>query len=113
MQEDLDKYIRGFLKTMPSEDMFMEAIREIIKDLVKELIRRKINDDPKLKNEIAERMQEYFESKVKEYDSMAKMAKITAKIGLISAPDSVKDEAMKDIMETFKKEIQEIILRTL
>ena len=98
---------------MPSEDMFMEAIREIIKDLVKELIRRKINDDPKLKNEIAEMMQEYFESKVKEYDSMAKMAKITAKIGLISAPDSIKDEAMKDIMETFKKEIQEIILRTL
>ena len=110
MQEDLDKYIKGFLKTMPSEDMFMEAIREIIKDLVKELIRRKINDDPKLKSDIAEMMQEYFESKVKEYDSMAK---ITAKIGLISAPDSIKDEAMKDIMETFKKEIQEIILRTL
>ena len=113
MQEDIDKYIRGFLKAMPSEEMFMEAIREIIKDLVKELIRRKINDDPKLKSDIAEMMQEYFESKVKEYDSVAKMAKITAKIGLITAPDSIKDEAVKDIMETFKKEIQEIILRTL
>ena len=58
-------------------------------------------------------MMEFFESKVKEYDSIAKMAKITAKIGLVSAPDSIKDEAMKDIMDTFKREIQEIILRTL
>ncbi|EQD68409.1 nitrite reductase/sulfite reductase, partial [mine drainage metagenome] len=62
---------------------------------------------------IGEMMLEFFESKIKEYDSVARMAKITAKIGLISAPESVKDEAMKDIMDTFKREIQEIILRTL
>lgn len=113
MQEDIDRYIKGFLKAMPSEDMFMDAIHDIVKDLVKEMIRKKINDDPKLKNDLAEMMQEFFESKVKEYDSIAKMAKITAKIGLVSAPDSIKDEAMKDIMDTFKREIQEIILRTL
>ncbi len=113
MQEDIDRYIKGFLKAMPSEDMFMDAIHDIVKDLVKEMIRKKINDDPKLKSDLAEMMMEFFESKVKEYDSMAKMAKITAKIGLISAPDSIKDEAMKDIMDTFRREIQEIILRTL
>ncbi|MHB1493682.1 MAG: nitrite reductase [Thermoplasmataceae archaeon] len=113
MHEDIDKYIKGFLRAMPSEDMFMDAIHDIVKDLVKEMIRKKINDDPKLKSDLAEMMMEFFESKVKEYDSMAKMAKITAKIGLISAPDSIKDEAMKDIMDTFRREIQEIILRTL
>jgi hypothetical protein len=113
MQEDIDRYIKGFLKAMPSEDMFMDAIHDIVKDLVKEMIRKKINDDPKLKSDLAEMMMEFFESKVKEYDSIAKMAKITAKIGLVSAPDSIKDEAMKDIMDTFKREIQEIILRTL
>ena len=113
MAQDLERYLSGFLKTMPSEDMFLEAIREIVKDLVKELVKKKINEDAKLKGELADMMEEYFEAKVKEYDSMAKMAKITAKIGFISAPESVKDEAMKDFMSIFKKEIQEIIMRTL
>ena len=44
---------------------------------------------------------------------MAKMAKITAKIGFMSAPQSVRDTATKDIVDTFRKEIEEIILRTL
>ena len=41
MQEDIDRYIKGFLKAMPSEDMFMDAIHDIVKDLVKEMIRKK------------------------------------------------------------------------
>ena len=44
---------------------------------------------------------------------MAKMAKITAKIGFLSAPESVRDVATKDLIETFRKELEEIILRTL
>ncbi len=54
-----------------------------------------------------------MEARIKQYDSMAKMAKITAKIGILSAPKNIKDEAINDFLNTFKNEIDEIIKRTL
>jgi hypothetical protein len=41
------------------------------------------------------------------------MAKVTAKIGIVSAPNGIKQEALNDFMSTFKKEIEEIIRGTL
>ena len=63
--------------------------------------------------DIPEVLEEFMEAKIKEYDSMAKMAKVTAKIGITSAPNSIREEAINDFMNTFKKEIDEIIRRTL
>ncbi len=113
MPEDIQKYIKDMMSTLPSEEMYMEAVRDIVKDLIKEYVRKKLNEDPELKKELARIIEGYLEAKIKEYDSMAKMAKITAKIGFMSAPQSVRDTATKDIVDTFRKEIEEIILRTL
>ena len=84
-----------------------------MKDLIKEYIKKKLNESPELKKELASIVEGFLEAKIKEYDSMAKMVKITAKIGFLSAPESVRDVATKDFVETFRKEIEEIILRTL
>ena len=56
--------------------------------------------------------EKFLESKFKEYDAMARMAKVTAEIGLITAPPSIKDEAVSEFMSTFKREIEEIIRKT-
>lgn len=100
------------MKAMPSEDLYFEAIHEIIKDLVKEYIKRKINQNESIKTEIMGILEKFLESKFKEYDAMAKMAKVTAEIGLIAAPTNIKDEAVSEFMGTFKKEIEEIIKKT-
>ena len=84
-----------------------------MKDLIKEYIKKKLNESPELKKELASIVEGFLEAKIKEYDSMAKMVKITAKIGFLSAPESLRDVATKDLIETFRKEIEEIILRTL
>lgn len=112
MAEEVDRYLKNFLKAMPSEDLYFEAIHEIIKDIVKELIKRKINQNESLKNEIMSVLEKFLESKFKEYDAMARMAKVTAEIGLLTAPTSIKDEAVSDLMNTFRKEIEEIIKKT-
>jgi DNA-binding phage protein len=113
MPEDIQKYLNEIMRTLPSEEMYLESMRDIVKDLIKEYVKKKLNEDPELKKELAKVIEGYLEAKVKEYDSIAKMAKITAKIGFISAPQSVRDTATKDFVETFRKEIEEIILRTL
>lgn len=112
MAEEVEKYLKNFLKAMPSEDLYFEAIHEIIKDLVKEYIKRKINQNESIKKEIMGILEKFLESKFKEYDAMARMAKVTAEIGLISAPTNIKDEAVSDLVDTFRKEIEEIIKKT-
>lgn len=113
MADDIRKYLDEVVKSLPSEEMYFESIREIMKDLIKEYIKKKLNENPELKKELASIVEGFLEAKIKEYDSMAKMVKITAKIGFLSAPESLRDVATKDIVETFRKEIEEIILRTL
>ncbi len=112
MPEEVDKYLKNFLKAMPSEDLYFEAIHDIMKDLVKEYIKRKINQNESIKAEIMSILEKFLESKFKEYDALARMAKVTAEIGLITAPTSIKDEAVSDLVNTFKKEIEEIIKKT-
>ena len=113
VNDRIDQNIKNFMKTLPSEDIYFEAVREIIKDILKEYIKKRINDDPELKAGIADVLKEFIAAKLKEYDSMARMARITAKIGAKIAPDSIKDEAMDDFVNVFQKEIEEIIKKTL
>lgn len=112
MPSDVEKYLKDILRTMPSEELYFEAIREIMKDLIKEYIRKRINQNQELKDEIAQVLQDFMESKIKEYDSMARMAKVTAKIGLMTTPENIKDQAVNDFTNMFRKEIEEIIKRT-
>ncbi len=112
MPDEVDKYLKNFLNAMPSEDLYFEAIHDIMKDLVKEYIKRKINQNESIKAEIMSILEKFLESKFKEYDALARMAKVTAQIGLISAPTSIKDEAVSDLVNTFRKELEEIIKKT-
>ncbi|WP_337860308.1 nitrite reductase [Ferroplasma sp.] len=113
MKKDVNEYLNNIINSAPSEEMYFEAMHDVFKDLIKEYIRKKINEDDDLKKQISEVLEEFMEAKIKEYDSLAKMAKVTAKIGIISAPNGIKNEALNDFMETFKKEIEEVIKSTL
>ncbi len=113
MPDDIQKYLKEIMNTLPSEEMYIESVREIVKDFIKEYIKKKLNEDKELKKQLVSVIEGYLEAKVKEYDSMARMAKLTAKLGFLSAPDSIKETATKDLIETFRKEIEEIILRTI
>ncbi len=41
MKNDIDNYIKSILETAPSEEMYIEAVRDVFKDLIKEYIRKK------------------------------------------------------------------------
>lgn len=112
LEQDIDRKLKQIVKTLPSEDLYFEAIRDIIKDLIKEYLRKQINQNAELRNGIVEALKGFIEAKVKEYDSMARMAKVTASLGLLAAPESLKTEALSDFMNMFQKEIEEIIKRT-
>ncbi len=111
--KEIDKKLNEFMRTLPSEELYFEAVREIVKDVIKEYIRHHINQHPELKEALADALKEFIEAKIKEYDSMAKMAKVTASIGLTATPKSIKDEALSDFLDVFQKEIEDIIKKTI
>lgn len=112
VEKSIDKKLSEFMRTLPSEELYFEAVREIVKDIIKEYIRHHINKRPELKDALADALKEFIEAKIKEYDSMAKMAKVTASIGISATPKSIKDEALKDFLDVFQKEIEDIIKKT-
>ncbi|MCL4438062.1 MAG: nitrite reductase [Candidatus Thermoplasmatota archaeon] len=113
MSEETEKYLGNFLKGLPSEELFFEALRDLMKDLIKEYLKKKINETPGLKNQLVNVLEKYLEGKTKEYDSMVRMAKFIAEIGLASAPKDIKDEAISEFFSTFRNELEEVIRRTL
>ncbi|EQD36871.1 nitrite reductase/sulfite reductase, partial [mine drainage metagenome] len=46
----IDNKLKGFMATLPSEEIFFEAIRELMKDVIKEFLKKRINSDPELKD---------------------------------------------------------------
>ncbi|BAB60539.1 TVG1442264 [Thermoplasma volcanium GSS1] len=113
MDDDLEKYFKEFMKIMPTEDLYFEAVRDIVKDLIKEYIKKKMNEDETIRKDLARVIEEFMDARIKEYDAVASMAKIVAKIGLVSAPDDVKEQVYNDFITMFQKEIEGIIKKTL
>lgn len=96
-----------------SEDLLVEAARDMIKDELKRYIRQKLDGDPALRNEIKEAISLYFEAKSREIYAAAKLAKCGAKLGLMLLPKGVKDEVSKELLHIFEKELSEMMERGL
>ena len=56
IQERIEELLRP-------EDLIMEAARDLVKDEIKGYIRQKIDENPELKSEIKETIENYFEAK--------------------------------------------------
>ena len=113
MIEDIEEIIKKSEKVLPSEDLFMDALRDIMKDEIKEYLREKLRENPKLKNDIREAILTYLEAKVKESEAITKLLRSHAELGIITLPPQLREEVFTTIYKTFKKEIDEIIEKTL
>ena len=58
IQERIEELLRP-------EDLIMEAARDLVKDEIKGYIRQKIDENPELKSEIKETIENYFEAKAR------------------------------------------------
>jgi len=112
MADEVTDYVKNLLKFLPSEQLFFEAFHDLMKDLIKEYLRKRITQNEELRKEMGQILERFLEAKLKEYDSMARMAKLTAKVGLLTAPESLKDEAISEVFSVFRKEIEDILKKT-
>ena len=109
----MQSLLKGASGVIHTEDIVIEAVRDLVKDEIKRYVREKLEASPELKQEMKEAIGEFIEAKVKEAYALLKIAKTSAKLGLELVPPHLREEMAKEIAALFEKEIGAIIEKTL
>ena len=113
MKDDIESILKGTTGLLRTEDIAIEAVRDMIKDEIKKYVSEKLNANPQLKEEFKNAVGELMEAKIKELLALIKVGKCAAKLGLELVPPHLKEEITKDIVALFEKEINTVLERTL
>ena len=97
--------VKGAIGVSGTEDLLIEAFRDMVKDEIKKHVRSKIDANPELREEIKRAVKDLVEAKVKESLALLKIAKAGAKLGLEMVPEDMRAQFMRDLVSTFEKEM--------
>lgn len=100
-------------KILINDDVIVKAIQEIYSDQVKEIVKKKLQENPRLENELKDAIKDYVKGKLLEAAAQGKILKVVAELGLISMPDSFRDEIVKVVLKSLGPEIDTILKNAL
>ncbi len=112
-QEDpLRALVRGTAGAIHTEDLLIEAIKDLVREEMKDHIRETLDGNPYLKAELKEAVRELMEAKAKEAVALIKVAKATAKVGVEMLPPNIREDLTRDLVQVFEKQITSLLERT-
>ena len=111
MAEDniVEKLLKDTMGAVHTEDLLVEALRDLVKDEVKAYIRARLDANPELKGEIREAVRDLMEAKLREAYAFVKLAKAGAKLGLELVPPTMRAEVTKELARIIEKEVGAIL----
>jgi hypothetical protein len=98
---------------MSTEDLVIEAFRDLVKDELKSHIRAKVDEDPELKAEIKEAVAYYFHSKARSIYAELKATRAATRLGLRLLPDELQGEVGEALVTLFEKELGTLLEKAL
>lgn len=98
---------------MSTEDLVIEAFRDLVKDELKGHIRAKVEADPELKAEIKEAVAYYFHSKARSIYAELKATRAATRLGLRLLPDELQGEVGEALVTLFEKELGALLEKAL
>jgi len=104
--------IESLLKTTLSintEELLLEAMRDLVKDEIKRYVRQKFDENPYLKTEAKKIIGDLVECKMKETYVMMRLGKLTAELGVKMVPEDMREEMEKDLANLLEKEVSRLI----
>ena len=107
MAEDniVEKVLRDTMGAVHTEDLFVEAVRDLVKDEVRAYIHARLDANPELKAEIRDAVKDLMEAKLREAYAFVKLAKAGAKLGLELVPPEMRAEVTKEVARIIEKEV--------
>jgi len=109
----VENILRDATDMLRTENLVVEAMRDLVKDEAKRYIRSKIDANPELKDEIKAAVEELMEAKIREGYALVKLAKAGVKLGLELVPPKMRGELAKDLVDLIQKEIGGLMEKTL
>jgi hypothetical protein len=98
---------------MSTEDLVIEAFRDLVKDELKAHIRQKVDEDPDLKAEIKEAVAYYFHTKARTVYAELKATRAATRLGLRLLPDDLQGEVGEAVVSLFEKELGALLEKAL
>ena len=98
---------------MPTEDILLEAVRDLVKDEIKTYIRQKVDADEELKEELKEAISYYFNAKARSVYAERKASRAAARLGLRILPDELQGEVGEALVGLFEKELGNLLEKAL
>jgi hypothetical protein len=111
MAEDniVEKVLRDTMGAVHTEDLVVEAFRDLVRDEVKTYIRARLDANPELRAEIRAAVKDLMEAKLREAYAFVKLAKAGAKLGLELVPPEMRAEVTKELARIIEKEVSTIL----
>ncbi|NPA75009.1 MAG: hypothetical protein GXO25_02870 [Euryarchaeota archaeon] len=113
MIKDVENLIKKSEEILPSEELFIDAVRDLMKDEIKEYLKEQMKENPQIKENIRKGMLLYIEAKIKESEAVTVLMKALGELGVLTLPPEMRQEILGTMYSTFKKEIDEIIEKTI
>ncbi|MGQ0535847.1 MAG: hypothetical protein ACT4PT_07225 [Methanobacteriota archaeon] len=110
----LGKALKGHVTGLiPTEDIVVDALRDMLKDDVKRRVRDALDQDPALRQEFREAVGMLFEAKLREAYAQVRIAKASAKLGLSMMPDELRAEFGRDFIAAIEKEMTALLAKSI
>jgi len=104
-----EKLLRDTMGAMHTEDLLVEALRDLVKDEVKAYVRARLDANPDLKGEIKAAVKDLMEAKIREAYAFVKLAKAGAKLGLELVPPEMRTEVTRELARIIEKEVASLM----
>ena len=114
----IEKLLTGNLgsqvkELMATEDIMLEAVRDLVKDEIKTYIRDKVEADQELKAELKDAISYYFNAKARSVYAELKASRAAAKLGLRVLPEELQGEVGEALVGLFEKELGNLLEKAL
>ena len=96
-----------------TENIIMEAVRDLVKDEIKLHLKKKVDENPELKDELKNAIEMFIEAKLREAFAGIRLAKTGTKLGISMVPEKMVDDLTKEFTKVFEKELVQILEKTI
>ena len=108
-EENIASMVRSQLGVFHTEDLLVEALRDMIKDEIKKYVRQRLDENLELKREMKAAVGELVSAKMNETYALLKLTKCVAELGLTMIPNHMREKLGKDIASLLEKEVSQVI----
>ena len=105
---DIEGIFKSAMGALKTEDIVVEAVRDLVKDEIKEHIKKKLKENPELKEQARSAAMELMESKVKETYAMVKLGRVAAELGITMVPPELKAKMEEELTAILEREVTKV-----